>query len=83
MVAAMVYGKNPGSDHWEGMDRHEFAVFPRLGERIDFVIDGTAYSYEVVAVHHSAAPAANLAGDVYVVQLGTVKEVVRRLFEGA
>ncbi len=80
MVSAIVVVKDPGRDGWEGMGTRNFRVLPRVGERIDLDVDGIGYSYEVVAVHHPLAPA-DAAGDVYAVRLGTITDVVKRLFE--
>jgi hypothetical protein len=80
VVEAIVMVKDPGQEHWRGLGRHEFITLPRVGERIDFDIEGTEYSYQVVAVHHTLDPASS-AGDIYAIRLGTVAEVVQRLLE--
>ena len=82
MVSAILIVKNPGSNKWEGMGTHEFAVLPRVGDNIDLDIDGIGYSYGVVAVHHPGEPAST-AGDIYAVRLGTTSDVVLGLFENS
>ena len=80
MVSAMVMVKDPGRDNWEGLGSHDFLVLPRVDERIDLDVSGVGYSYKVVAVHHPLDPA-DAAGDIYAVRLGTIPDVVKRLFE--
>lgn len=80
MESAIVMVKNPGQSNWEGLGTHRFQVLPQIGERIDIDVEGTGYSYEVVAVHHPEEPATN-AADVYAVRISTVTEAAMRLFE--
>lgn len=79
MDPAIVIVKNPGRESWEGLGTHRFRVLPRVGERIDLDVDGIGYSYEVVAVHHPLEPA-DAAGDIFAVRIGTIPDVLTRLF---
>lgn len=76
MVEAMVMVQHNGKDHWEGMGSRKFAVMPRVGEFIDFDIDGIGVSYRVVMVSHPLDPATT-AGDIHAVYEGKIVDLLQ------
>ncbi len=82
MVSAILLTKNPGQTNWRNMGIQNFHEVPRIGERIDLEIDDLAYSYEVVAIHHTTGSARPF-GIIYAVRLGRNSDVIVRLFEAS